>query len=196
VRRGRLTGIVLAVLVLTGCVRGCPSSRPPIHPNPNMDAQPKARALESSAFFYDGAAMRPPVPGTVAREDAWAGDALHTGRDESGQLVVAMPVEADAALLERGADRYGIYCAPCHDARGNGRGILYERGNVPTPSFHDERLRALGDGEIYDVITNGKGLMPSYRWPLEPRDRWAVVAHVRELQSARRDAESRLAAAP
>jgi len=175
---------------LVGCVRGCPSSRPPIHLNPNMDYQLKYQPQESSAFFYDGSAMRLPIPGTVARGDAWPEDPLQTGRDDAGAFLIETPERADEALLARGAQRYGIYCAPCHDQRGNGRGILYERANVPTPSFHEERIVALADGELFDVITHGKGLMPAYAYPIPPRDRWAIIAHVRRLQQQNRAREA------
>jgi hypothetical protein len=85
----------------------------------------------------------------------------------------------------RGAERYDIYCATCHDKGGDGKGILYERGKVPTPTFHDDRLRAMPDGQIFDVITNGFGLMPSYRYPLPVADRWAIIVHLRGLQTRR-----------
>jgi len=184
-RAVRALALGLLALTLAGCVRGCLSSRSPIHINPNMDNQPKLQPFEASRFFYDGKAMREPIPGTVARGDAWAQDALHTGRDESGAFVRSSPVAVDEALLARGAERYAIYCSPCHDLRGNGRGILYERGKVPTPSLHEERIRGLADGEIFDVVTQGKGLMPSYGYPIPPADRWAILAHVRRLQSER-----------
>lgn len=175
---------LLALLCLTaGCARGCASSRPPIHPNPNMDYQEKSQPFEASRFFYDGVAMRLPVPGTVARGTTWVGDAFVTGRDAAGEFVARMPVEQDPALLERGAQRFGIYCAPCHDPRGYGAGILFNRGGIATTSLHDPRVRELPDGEIFDVISNGLGLMPSYRYPIPAADRWAIIAHVRRLQA-------------
>ena len=173
------------VVGLAGCARGCTSSRPPIHPNPSMDNQPKVRAQSASTFFYDGASMRPPVPGTVAigglREDT----AFFTGKDASGQFVAKSPVPVDDALLQRGRQRAAIYCTPCHDARGEGKGILFQRGNVPTASFHQEKIVNYPDGQIFDVITNGAGLMSGYRWPIPPADRWAIVAYVRDLQRTR-----------
>src|SRR4030095_1339985 len=78
-----------------------------------------------------------------------------------------------------------IYCQPCHDARGEGKGILFQRGNVPTASFLEEKIRKYPDGQIFDVVTNGMGLMPSYRWPIAPADRWAIIAYVRELERKR-----------
>jgi len=171
-----------ALLVVdAGCVRGCPSSRPPIHINPNMDWQPRYDAQEESRFFYDGAVMRPPVPGTVARGQLHEDTAFQTGKDESGQFLAKLPGDAEA-LLPRGEARYAIYCQPCHNRRGNGQGILTQRAGVPVPSFHDDRIRQLPDGEIFDVITNGKGLMPSYAYPIPVADRWAIIAHVRRLE--------------
>ena len=89
------------------------------------------------------------------------------------------------ALVERGRQRYTIYCQPCHDARGDGKGILFQRGNVPTASFHQEKILKYPDGQIFDVITNGLGLMSGYRWPIPPADRWAIIAYVRELERKR-----------
>jgi mono/diheme cytochrome c family protein len=88
------------------------------------------------------------------------------------------------ALVERGHQRYTIYCQPCHDARGDGKGILFQRGNVPTASFHQEKILKYPDGQIFDIVTNGAGLMPAYRWPIPPADRWAIIAYVRERTQA------------
>ncbi len=185
------TRYVLGVLTLAsavataGCARGCTSSRPPIHLNPSMDNQPKVRPQAASTFFYDGAAMREPVPGTVAvgglKEDA----PFFTGKGADGQFVATNPVPVDEKVVERGRDRYRIYCQPCHDARGDGRGILFQRGSVPTASFHQEKVLKYTDGQIFDVITNGQGLMAAYRWPIPPADRWAIVAYLRTLQRER-----------
>jgi len=186
-RTRRVAGVLalVAVVPLAGCARGCTSSRPPIHLNPSMDDQPKVTAQTASTFFYDGSSMRQPVPGTVAigglREDA----AFFTGKGPDGQFVATIPVTLDEAGLERGRQRYVIYCQPCHDARGDGKGILFQRGSVPTASFHQELILKYPDGQIFDVITNGKGLMAGYRWPIPPADRWAIIGYVRELQRKR-----------
>ena len=182
---GRVPVIVAMALALTGCARGCTSGRPPIHVNPNMDEQPKLQAQEESAFFYDGAAMRPPVPGTVARGELRGDAPLETGKDAAGAFLAASPLPSSPAMLERGAQRYAIYCAPCHTETGSGKGILFERGKVPTADLNNEKVRAMPDGQLYDVITNGFGLMPGYRWPLSVADRWAIAAHVRRLQQER-----------
>jgi mono/diheme cytochrome c family protein len=158
-----------------------------------MDDQPKVRPQAASSFFFNGASMREPVPGTVAigglREDV----AFFTGKGADGQFVAAIPQPVDDALVERGRQRYTIYCQPCHDARGDGQGILFQRGKVPTASFHQEKILKYPDGQIFDVITNGQGLMSGYRWPIPPADRWAIVAYVRNLQ---RERQARAASAP
>ena len=190
----RLLGVIvlIAVVPLAGCARGCTSSRPPIHLNPSMDNQPKVRAQSASAFFFDGAAMRQPIPGTVPIGGLKEDEAFFTGKSADGQFVAAIPVAVDDAMVERGRQRYTIYCQPCHDARGDGKGILFQRGNVPTATFHQEKILKYTDGQIFDVITNGQGLMASYRWPIPPADRWAIIAYVRGLQ---RDRQARNASA-
>jgi len=184
---GRVLGVLaLAALVAHGgCARGCTSSRPPIHLNPSMDDQPKVRPQTASDFFYDGASMREPVPGTVPIGGLKEDTAFFTGKGADEQFVASIPVPVDEALLERGGQRYEIYCQPCHDARGDGRGILFQRGSVPTASFHQDRILDYPDGQVFDIITNGFGLMAGYRWPIPPADRWAIVAYVRQLQRER-----------
>jgi mono/diheme cytochrome c family protein len=188
--RGRALRLaaLAALLAAAGGCRGCTSSRPPIHLNPNMDHQPKYRAQAASDFFADGAAMRRPVEGTVAR-GALAADedpALWRGDDAAGQPLAASPVAAGEALLVRGRERYGIYCAPCHGDNGRGRGVLFERAGVASGDLIDDpRIRGLSDGELFGVITRGVGLMPGYAYQVPPADRWAIIARVRELQGAR-----------
>jgi hypothetical protein len=195
VRPRRVLGalVLTSVVFLTGCARGCTSSRPPIHLNPSMDDQPKVQAQASSTFFYNGAAMREPVPGTIPIGGLKEDTAFFTGKGADGQFVAAIPRPVDDAGLERGRQRFTIYCQPCHDARGDGKGILFQRGNVPTATFHQEKLLKYTDGQIFDVITNGSGLMGAYRWAIPPGDRWAIVAYVRQLQ---RDRLARAASAP
>jgi mono/diheme cytochrome c family protein len=187
--------VLISAVPLAGCARGCTSSRPPIHLNPSMDNQPKVRAQSASAFFYDGSAMRQPIPGTVAIGGLKEDTAFFTGKSADGQFVAAIPVTVDENVLERGRERYTIYCQPCHDARGDGKGILFQRGNVPTATFHQEKMLKYSDGQIFDIMTNGQGLMPAYRWPIPPADRWAIVAYVRGLQRDRQ-ARNASAAAP
>jgi mono/diheme cytochrome c family protein len=191
----RVFGVVAltSVVALAGCARGCTSSRPPIHVNPSMDNQPKVRPQAASTFFRDGASMRPPVPGTVAIGGLQEDTAFYTGKDADEQYVATIPLPVDKTFVDRGRDRYRIYCQPCHDARGDGKGILFQRANVPTASLHQEKVVKYSDGEIFDVITNGRGLMSAYRWPIPPADRWAIVAYVRELE---RERLARAAAVP
>jgi mono/diheme cytochrome c family protein len=177
--------VLASAVAATGCARGCTSSRPPIHLNPSMDDQPKVLTQTASDFFFDGASMREPVPGTIAIGGLSEDDAFSTGKGADGQFVARNPVPVDEAVLARGRERYTIYCQPCHDARGDGRGVLFQRGNIPTTDYHNERVLNYTDGQIFDVITNGAGLMAGYKWPIPPADRWAIVAHVRELQRER-----------
>jgi len=174
-----------STVVLAGCARGCTSGRPPIHLNPSMDDQPKVLSQTASTFFFDGASMRQPIPGTIAIDGLKEDAAFFQGKGADGQFVAKIPVPVDAAVLERGRQRYVIYCQPCHDARGDGKGILFQRGNVPTASFHDEKILKYPDGQIFDIMTNGMGLMPSYRWPIPTSDRWAIIAYIRELERKR-----------
>ncbi|HXD19349.1 MAG TPA: cytochrome c [Vicinamibacterales bacterium] len=174
-----------STVAVSGCARGCTSGRPPIHLNPSMDDQPKVLSQTASDFFFNGSSMREPVPGTVALDALKEDPAFFTGKGADGQFVAKVPVTTDDALLERGRQRYTIYCQPCHDARGEGKGILFQRGNVPTASFHDEKILKYADGQIFDIMTNGMGLMPSYRWPIPTADRWAIIAYIRELERKR-----------
>ena len=150
-----------------------------------MDDQPKVLPQTASDFFYDGSSMRQPVPGTVADRRAEGGRRLLHGQGRGRAVRRDIRRSRRRRLLERGAERYTIYCQPCHDARGDGKGILFQRGNVPTASFHQEKILKYPDGQIFDVITNGQGLMPAYRWPIPPADRWAIIAYVRELERKR-----------
>lgn len=180
---GVLGAAFLMILIVTaGCTRGSTSRRPPIHPNPNMDVQPKYKAQDSSGFFYDGATMRLPVAGTIARGEPFEDPALATGRLADGTFAETNPLTGRAGLAERGRERYGIYCLPCHGENGNGRGMLYERSGVESADLKEQRIVEQPDGQIFDVITNGLGLMSGYRYPIPPEDRWAILAYVRELQ--------------
>lgn len=183
VRHARFGVLVLLLAIAGGCARGCNSGSPPIHPNPNMDLQPKYRAQSASAFFADGATMRPPVEGTIARGDLALADDVLSGRDAADAFLTTNPFAGEADFLARGEERYGIYCTPCHGDRGDGRGMLWERAQVASADLREERIRAQPEGQLYDVITNGLGLMPGYRYPIPPRDRWAIVAWVRHLQA-------------
>ena len=179
--RFRLLTLLLVLLPLAGCMRGSTSKYPPIHPNPNMDNQPKYRAQAASDYFYNGATMRPEVAGTVARGELEHDDPFMTGRDAAGGFI-ANPLQVDEAVELRGKERYDIYCAPCHSDRGDGRGVLYERAQIQSGNLHEERIRVQPDGQYFDTITNGLGLMAGYRYPIPAEDRWAIIAYVRKMQ--------------
>jgi hypothetical protein len=173
-----------------GCMRGCSSSKPPIHINPSMFNQPKYKAQAASDFFYDGKTMREPVAGTVARGMFADDPTVVTGMDAGGKPLATSPVATDDALLARGAERYAIYCQPCHDERGEGQGVLSQRAKVPTANLLEKRIQDMPDGEIFDTISNGKGLMGSYRYQVPPHDRWAIIAHVRGMEKKNAELEA------
>jgi mono/diheme cytochrome c family protein len=147
----------------------------------DMHDQPKYEPLEPSAFFDDRRASRPVLPGTVARGQLDEDEAFHRGT-LAGAPVKELPVPFTRALLERGRERYEIYCSPCHDRLGYGRGMIVQRGYQSPPSLHQERLREVPVGYLYQAITNGFGVMPSYAPQVHERDRWAIVAYLRALQ--------------
>jgi len=145
----------------------------------DMADQPKERPLWPSDFFTDGRSARPLVENTVAR-GALLEDEMAVGKESN-----AFPVPLNMDLLQRGENRYGIFCTPCHGLQGDGNGMVAMRGMKHPPSYHDDRLRKVPNGYIYDVITNGFGAMLSYSAQIPPRDRWAIVAYVRALQLSR-----------
>ena len=147
----------------------------------DMHNQPRYETLEASDFFSDGQSARPLVSGTVARGQLNEDEAFFTGKS-GGQFVAEMPLEVDRALLERGRERFTIYCSMCHAPTGTGEGIIVQRGFRRPPSLHQERLRNASAGHFFDVMTHGFGAMPSYAQQIEPRDRWAIVAYIRVLQ--------------
>jgi mono/diheme cytochrome c family protein len=147
----------------------------------DMQDQPRYEALEASTFFADGMSARQPVEGTVARGQLKDDEAFYTGR-EGRELVARLPIEVDLALLERGRERFDIYCSMCHGFEGDGKGVIVQRGLRQPPRLSVERLRNAPAGHFFDVITSGIGAMPRYAVQIEPRDRWAIVAYVRALQ--------------
>jgi mono/diheme cytochrome c family protein len=155
----------------------------------DMYDQPRLEPLEASSFFPDGAAARPQPAGTVARDQLYADDPYFTGRRD-GEFVAAIPAvpgrepEAlDRAFVERGRERFDIYCSPCHGRTGYGDGMVVQRGFPKPPSLHEERLREKApDGQIFDVIRGGFRRMPAYGPQIPPDDRWRIVTYVRALQ--------------
>jgi len=145
----------------------------------DMADQPKNRPLSPSEFFADGRSERPLVENTVARGSI-ADDPLTVPKDSN-----AFPLPVDWKLLERGEERYNIFCSPCHGLQGDGNGMIAMRGVKRPPSYHQDRLRQSPNGYFYDVITNGFGQMYSYSAQIPPRDRWAIIAYLRALQLSR-----------
>jgi hypothetical protein len=186
-----ITVFVVAVLILAGC-QGMPSEKPPIHPNPNMDWQEKFNPQSKNPFFEDNRADRLPVAGTVARGQLTIDKAYHEGIYEDGQFVTRMPLDLSREFIKRGQVRYDIYCAPCHGKAGAGDGIIIGYGYVPPPSFHEERVIEMPDGELYSSIYNGVRSMPSYRHQIPVEDRWAIVAYIRALQRSQAVTEADL----
>ncbi len=139
---------MLCLATLAGCMRGTPSDKTPIHVNPNMDDQPRYDVQSRSQFFADSATMRVPPAGTVARGYLRDDDAMFAGKNADGSLVAKSPVTTTMPLLKRGQERYNIYCSPCHSRMGDGKGIMIQRGYLPPPSFHEERLVKVTDGHI------------------------------------------------
>jgi mono/diheme cytochrome c family protein len=162
--------IVFAVFALPGCDML------------DMYDEPRFEPLESSTFFDDGASARPLVAGTVARGDLREDEALYTGKID-GKLVNDLPIDLDRAVLDRGQERFNIYCSPCHGRLGDGNGMIVRRGFRRPPSFvGTERLLNAPVGHYFDVISNGFGAMPSYASRVEPHDRWKIAAYIRALQ--------------
>lgn len=184
VSQSAIVMLISLTILGAGCYRGSPSENPPIHPNPNMFDQPKYKAQSESKFFDDGATMRQPVAGTVARDQLNLDDPYYRGIDSTGKQIENNPVPVTMTLLKRGQERFDIYCSPCHSRVGDGQGIMIQRKYVPPPSFHIDRLRQVPDGYIFDVITNGIRNMPAYKYQVPVADRWAIVAYVRALQRA------------
>ena len=146
-----------------------------------MHDQPKVEALEPSGFFRDGRSARPLVEGTVARGHLDADVPFHTGTADGG-WVHDLPLPLTRPLLVRGRERYDIFCSPCHDRTGSGRGMIVQRGFPRAASYHEQRLRDAPPGYFFNAMTNGFGVMPSYATQIPPEDRWAIVAYIRALQ--------------
>lgn len=147
-----------------------------------MTEQSSYRPYEGSPRFEDGMAMRRPPPGTISRSERLGPPGLVEGRKD-GDYVRSIPVELSRGTLERGQNRFRIFCAACHGARGDGVSQVAENMALRKPrSLHEEEVRAYPPGRIYDVITRGYGLMPAYDDKLDVEDRWAVVAYVQALQ--------------
>jgi len=137
-----------------------------------MEDQPRYEPLEASTFFGDGRSSRPLIPGTVARGHL----------DDAAPPDDAPPFPVTRQVLDRGQERYDIFCSPCHDRVGTGDGMVVRRGYTPPPSLHLDRLREAPAGHFFEVMTKGFGAMPSYAVQVPQRDRWAIAAYIRALQ--------------
>jgi cytochrome c553 len=146
----------------------------------DMHIQPKYLPYEPTDFFGDGRSERQPVPGTIARGQLRLDELMFTGRENG--VVVDKFTKAD---LDRGRERYNVYCTPCHDYSGTGRGMIVQRGFPQPPSYHIQRLRDAPAGHFFEVMTNGFGAMYSYAARVEPADRWRIAAYIRVLQLSR-----------
>lgn len=145
-----------------------------------MRDQPRIDPLEESRFFADGSSARPRIPDTVARGQVRLDDHLYTGRIDN-RFAQTFPFTITTSILERGQERYDIFCAPCHSQVGDGHGVITEYGMRQPPSFHDPDVRDQPPGYYFAIITGGTRIMPSYE-RISVEDRWAIVAYIRALQ--------------
>lgn len=146
-----------------------------------MANQPRYDPLETSDFFADGMAARPRVAETVARGELSTDPFFDTGK-VNGVEGNGFPFPVTREVIDRGHQRFDIYCSECHGRLGDGNGMIPSRGYRKPPSFHTETLRAATTGHFFDVMTKGFGAMPAYGTMIPPRDRWAIVSYIRALQ--------------
>jgi mono/diheme cytochrome c family protein len=163
--------LALVLLALTACRQ-------------KMANQPRYDPLEPSDFFSDGMSARPRLPGTVARGEIDVNSFLASGKI-NGAEGDGFPFTVTPAVMNRGQERFNIYCSECHGRVGDGNGMIPSRGFRRPPSFHTEALRTAKTGHFFDVMTNGFGAMPPYAVQVPPSDRWAIVAYIRALQLSR-----------
>jgi hypothetical protein len=162
--------VLLALVAAAGCRR-------------DMQDQPKYIPLRPSNFFGDSRSERPLIEGTIARGHLDDDAALYTGKGPDGKTFLdTFPFPVTRQVIERGQNRFTIYCTPCHGQLGFGDGKVVRRGYKHPPSYHSDRLRKVENGYIFDVITNGFGAMPEYAAQVAPADRWAIVSYIRALQ--------------
>ena len=162
-------GLLAIALVALGCRQ-------------DMHDQPKYEPLEASSLYPHESSSRAWVEGTVARGMLRDDRVFYTGLTDDDAFVQELPIPLDRKLVERGQNRYQAFCSPCHGSTGDGRGMVVRRGFKHPKPFHEERLRQIGVGYFFNVMTNGFGQMSSYAAQLEPADRWAIAAYIRALQ--------------
>lgn len=170
-------GVWVAALGLAFVCAGC---------RLDMHVQPRYNPYDATDFFGDGQSARLPVPGTFARGELTLGpqELLYTGK-VNGQPSESFPFPVTQEIVERGRERFNVFCSPCHGSAGDADGMIVQRGFRHPPSLHEDRLRAAPVGHYFDVITNGFGVMYPYGYRVTPRDRWAIIAYVRALQLSR-----------
>ena len=159
---------VLSVALISGCRQ-------------DMQNQPKFVPQRGTTFFPSGRSVRPEVLGAVARNQFDGDEYYNTGLID-GKEQNAMPFPVTLTVLERGQERYNIYCTPCHSRVGNGRGMIVERGYKPAGNFHDPLIAAKPLSHYFFVMTHGYGSMPDYSAQITTQDRWAIAAYIRALQ--------------
>ncbi len=162
-----------AALALVALATGC---------RQDMHDQPRVEPLGAHSFFADGQGARPLPANTVSRGDLRADVPFETALTAEGEMVTALPMPVTRELLIRGRQRYDIFCSPCHGKTGEGRGMVVRRGYKQPTSYHDDRLRQAPIGYLFDVMSNGFGVMPSYAAQVPVADRWAIAAYIRTLQ--------------
>jgi mono/diheme cytochrome c family protein len=167
-RRELLGGIAAIALVAAGCTG-------------DMYQQNRLKPMRESEHWADGRSVRDPVPGTVARGTLQQDPHFFTGKVD-GKPATTFPFQITAPMLQRGRERFQIYCAPCHGLDGEGRGMVVRRGMRQPPSYHDLKLRQAPVGHFFDVMTKGFGVMYDFSYQLTPQDRWLVAAYIRALQ--------------
>jgi mono/diheme cytochrome c family protein len=173
-RQRRLGGVLLSALLallISGCGR-------------NMADQPSFRNFEANPFLENGTTAQEPPANTVSRQRGAVDPAFYTGQ-AGGELVSELPLALSEELLLRGMERYNIYCAPCHNYTGDGRGVVVQRGFPQPTSFHEPRLRDAPVGYFFNAMTNGFGRMFPYASRIPPEDRWAIAGYIRALQLSR-----------
>jgi cytochrome c553 len=164
----RLLAVVALALLLSACGR-------------NMADQPRLDPLQASPFFADGTGQRPILEGVVSRQRGGIDPSFFTGQGPTGMLA-EIPFELTLAVLQRGKERYDIYCSVCHGYTGEGDGMIVQRGFPRPASFHEQRLLDAPAGYYVSAITNGFGRMYSYASRVVPEDRWAIAAYIKALQ--------------
>src|SRR5271163_4606834 len=159
---------IVTMLLLTACRQ-------------DMQDEPRYKPLAASEFFADHRSARPMVEGTVARSELRIDEARYVGKI-NGQDIDQCPIPIARADIERGQNRFNIYCTPCHGRLGDGNGMVVLRGFRQATSYYTEKLMKAPVGHFFDVVTNGFGAMPSYASRVEPDDRWRIIAYIRALQ--------------